>query len=159
MTETGLRLLPARPLHASAATALIRLATPPSQHPRWEASRLERRIRSPNCTMVLALAGRCLSGVAVLDVTHSEAQLALLAVHPQYRRLGIGSALLGWLEKTATTAGVFTLHLKLEASNGAGRAFCFAHGYRERGQVATSYVDGTAAVRMLRDLRVNSEPA
>lgn len=159
MPETGLHLLPAQPRHAAVATSLIYLATSANQHSRWEAARIERRLRSPNSAVVLALAGRCPSGVAVLDLTHTEAQLVLLAVHPQYRRIGIGSALLAWLEKTACTAGVFTLQLKLEASNGAGRAFYFAHGYRERGRVPALYVDGTAAVRMVRDLRVSSEPA
>ena len=43
----------------------------------------------------------------------------------------------------AATAGLFTVQLKLEASNGAGRAFCFAHGYRERGRLPAYYADGT----------------
>lgn len=159
MPGTRLRLLPARAPHAPAVAQLVRLAAPPSQHARWDAARIGRRIRSPNSVLVLAVSGRYLAGAAVLDLLSDEAQLALLVVHPHYRRIGIGSALLGWLETTASTAGLFTLQLKLEASNGAGRAFCFAHQYRERGRLPAFYADGTAAVRLVRDLRVNSEPA
>jgi len=159
MSGTDLRLLPARAAHAQAIAQLVRVAMPAHQHARWDAARIARRIRSPNSTLVLAVAGRYLAGVAVLDLLSEEAQIALLAVHPHYRRIGIGSALLGWLETTASTAGLFTLQLKLEASNGAGRAFCFAHRFRERGRLPAFYADGTAAVRLVRDLRVNSEPA
>jgi ribosomal-protein-alanine N-acetyltransferase len=159
MPGTRLRLLPARPTHAAAVAQLVRLGMPEQQHARWDAARLGRRIRSPNSALVLAVAGRYLAGAAVLDLLSEQAQLSLLVVHPHYRRIGIGSALLGWLETTASTAGLFTLQLKLEASNGAGRAFCFAHHFRERGRLPAFYADGTAAVRLVRDLRVNSEPA
>jgi ribosomal-protein-alanine N-acetyltransferase len=159
MPGTRLRLLPARPTHAAAVAHLVRIGTPEQQHARWDAARLGRRIRSPNSALVLAAAGRYLAGAAVLDLLSEQAQLSLLVVHPHYRRIGIGSALLGWVETTASTAGLFTLQLKLEASNGAGRAFCFAHHFRERGRLPAFYADGTAAVRLVRDLRVNSEPA
>ncbi len=159
MPGTDLRLLPALPPHATAVAQLVRITTPQNQHARWDAVRIGRRIRSPNSVLVLAVSGRYLAGAAVLDLLSDEAQLALLVVHPHYRRIGIGSALLGWVETTASTAGLFTLQLKLEASNGAGRAFCFAHHYRERGCLPAFYADGTAAIRMVRDLRVNSEPA
>ncbi len=159
MPGTALRLLPARPAHAAAVAHLVRIGLPASQHPRWDAARLARRIRSPNSALVLAAAGRYLAGAAVVDLLSEQAQLSLLVVHPHYRRIGVGSALLGWVETTASTAGLFTLQLKLEASNGAGRAFCFAHQFRERGRLPAFYADGTAAVRLVRDLRVNSEPA
>lgn len=159
MPGTRLRLLPARVPHAAAVAQLVRLAAPQSQHTRWDAARIARRVRSVNSSVVLAVAGRYLAGAAVLDLLSDQAQIALLVVHPHYRRISIGSALLGWLETTASTAGLFTLQLKLEASNGAGRAFCFAHHYRERGRLPAFYVDGTAAIRLVRDLRVNSEPA
>ncbi|HCZ48372.1 MAG TPA: hypothetical protein DCZ11_05145 [Gammaproteobacteria bacterium] len=159
MSGTPLRLLPARTIHAPAGAHVVRLAMPAHQHARWDAARLARRIRSQNSTVVLAVAGRHLAGVAVLDLLTDAAQIGLLAVHPDYRRLGVGSALLQWLESTASTAGLFTVQLKLEASNGAGRAFCFTHGYRERGRLPAYYADGTAAVRLLRDLRVDAARA
>lgn len=159
MTGTALKLLPARPAHATAVAQLVRIGTPGTQHARWDAARIARRIRSPNSALVLATSDRYLAGAAVLDLLRDETQLALLVVHPQYRRLGIASALLGWVETTASTAGLFTLQLKLEASNGAGRAFCFAHQFQERGRLPSFYADGSPAVRLVRDLRVNSEPA
>lgn len=159
MPGTALRLLPARVRHANAVAQLVQLGAPTSQHVRWDAARIGRRIRSPNSALVLAASGRYLAGAAVLDLLSEEAQLSLLVVHPHYRRIGIGSALLGWVETTASTAGLFTLQLKLEASNGAGRAFCFAHHYRERGRLPAFYPDGSPAIRLVRNLRVNSEPA
>ena len=159
MSGTPLRLLPARTIHAPAGAHVVRLAMPAHHPARWDAARLARRIRSQNSTVVLAVAGRHLAGVAVLDLLTDAAQIGLLAVHPDYRRLGVGSALLQWLESTASTAGLFTVQLKLEASNGAGRAFCFTHGYRERGRLPAYYADGTAAVRLLRDLRVDAARA
>lgn len=159
MPDASLQLLPARARHAEPAAGLVRHAARANVHARWDATRLARRIRSQNSAVVLAMAGHHLTGVAVLDLLTDAAQIGLLAVHPEYRRIGIGSALLQWLESTASTAGLFTVQLKLEASNGAGRAFCFAHGYRERGRLPVFYADGTAAVRLLRDLCVDATRA
>lgn len=45
------------------------------------------------------------------------------------RHIGLGGAWVGRLQSTASTAGLLTLYLKLEAGNGAGRALCFARHY------------------------------
>ncbi len=63
-----------------------------------------------------------------------HAHLNLLAVQPGYQRQGIGRQLLEWLEASARTAGIFTVHLELRANNDGARAFYEKLGYREVGR-------------------------
>lgn len=69
--------------------------------------------------MVLArLEGRP-SGFSLSRHVADEAELLLLAVAPQYRRSGIGAALLGDFVATGLEAGINRLHLEVRDSNPA----------------------------------------
>jgi ribosomal-protein-alanine N-acetyltransferase len=84
-----------------------------------------------------------------LDV---EAHLLLFGVEPIYRNRGVGTTLLGWLETTATTAGIELIFLEARLSNAAARAFYKARGYRELAIMRRYYSGREDAVRIGKDL-------
>lgn len=93
-----------------------------------------------------------LLGFGVMRYGMEEAHLMLLAVLPRLRRRGIASRLLGWLEETATTAGVSEIALEVRAKNMGARTFYREHGYFEREYVPRYYSGHESAFRMTRRL-------
>jgi ribosomal-protein-alanine N-acetyltransferase len=85
-----------------------------------------------------------------------NAHLDLLAVAPQYRRSGVGRALVRWLEECALVAGIFTITLELRAGNESARRFYASLGYRPLFQVPGYYQGLEAALRMQHDLASGS---
>ena len=63
--------------------------------------------------------------LAVLD----EGHITNLAVHPEYRRRGVASALLDALDRLAVERRMAFLTLEVRASNAAARALYAKHGY------------------------------
>jgi ribosomal-protein-alanine N-acetyltransferase len=114
-----------------------------------------RSVRDPETAVIVARDGRRLAGFAIMRFGDAEAHLDLLAVAPAYRRRGIGSELIGWLEACARTAGLLDLRLELRAANDGARAFYASLGFSDCG-LAPGYYAGTEdALRMRRDLRLN----
>jgi len=73
-----------------------------------------------------------------------------LAVAPQYRRKGIGSALLAALISSAGDAR--RLRLEVRVSNSPARAFYRKHGFKEVAVLPNYYADGEDGILMIRDL-------
>ena len=63
------------------------------------------------------------AGFAIMHYGATEANLNLLAVIPQYRRLGIGKFMVQWLEKSASNAGIDVIYLQCRATNMAAQQF------------------------------------
>ncbi len=100
-----------------------------------------------------ALAAPAPIGFAIMSYGEQEAHLQLFAVVPQRRRMGVGSALLAWLEATARTAGIGVIRLETRASNSGGHAFYRAHGYVEVDRLSGYYQGAEDALRFARDLQ------
>ena len=92
-------------------------------------------------------------GFGIMTYAFDTAHLMLLAVVPRARRRNIGSNLLVWLEKTASTAGISRIELEVRAGNTGGRSFYRDHGYHEREYLAGYYSGQESAFRMVRNLR------
>ena len=83
-----------------------------------------------------------------------DAHLDLLAVHPSFRRRGLGRRLVEWLEKPALVAGIRSVFLEVRESNAGGRRFYERLGYRPH-QILDGYYQGReSALRMSRELSV-----
>lgn len=84
-----------------------------------------------------------------------EVHIHDLAVVPEHRRKGVGSALLGQL--LARTIGTRRIRLEVRASNLAAQAFYKKHGFQEVEILPQYYADGEDAILMLRSLRPSKE--
>jgi ribosomal-protein-alanine N-acetyltransferase len=116
----------------------------------WTPARVARSIRDRATNVVIAESGADLIGFGIMRYRDDEAHLLLFAVRPEYRRRGIGSGLLVWLETTAVTAGIELIFLEARATNRVARAFYAARGYRELAALPR-YYGGEDAVRIGKD--------
>ena len=74
------------------------------------------------------LVGYC-GMLTVLD----EGQITNVAVHPEFRRMGIGNALLNRLLEEANALGVTQISLEVRESNVAAKALYLRHGFTVAG--------------------------
>ena len=118
----------------------------------WDAARVARRIRHRATNVVVAESGADLVGFGLMEYRDDEAHLLLFGVEPIYRRRGIGSSLLNWLETSAVTAGIELIFLESRATSAVARAFYAARGYRELGVMPRYYSGREDAVRIGKDL-------
>lgn len=117
----------------------------------WTPTRVAHSIRDSATNVVIAEADADLAGFGVMQYRDDDAHLLLFAVRPEYRRRGIGSGVLDWLESTAITAGIELIFLEARATNAAARAFYAWHHYRELA-VLPRYYGSEDAVRIGKDL-------
>jgi ribosomal protein S18 acetylase RimI-like enzyme len=77
-----------------------------------------------------------------------SAHLSLLAVRPNARRRGVGTAVLAWLEKVGSVAGVSRIRLEARRDNVPALTFYREHGYYERATVVGMYLGMEDGVRL-----------
>ena len=144
-----------RAAHISEAAELASLSRLHIEHGlkwRWTPARVRAAIRDAE-TMVLVASFRGeIAGFAVMKFGEERAHLLLLAVLPAYRRCGIGSSLLQWLEKSCLTAGIRHVGLEVRAGNRVAREFYARAGYRYMGHVSGYYDRREAAAVMGKEL-------
>jgi len=114
---------------------------------RWTPSRVRGAIADPATNVVVASEGGSFIAFGIMVYRDVTAHLLLLAVRPSARRRGIGSAVLAWLEKVASVAGVTTIRLEARRDNAAALAFYRNHGYAERATVWGMYLGMADGVR------------
>lgn len=118
----------------------------------WTPARVENEIHCGDSVVLTALGRQRLLGFALMRFREEDAYLNLLAVTPEYQRLGIGRGLVQWLEESARVAGTFLIYLEVRAANGGARAFYQKLGYKDIAIVPRYYCGRETAVRMARDL-------
>jgi ribosomal-protein-alanine N-acetyltransferase len=118
----------------------------------WTQQRVLRSIDDRNTNVVVASDDGHLAGFGIMKYRDDEAHLFLLAVDPSYRRQGVGTALMTWLERTALTAGIGVIYLEARLVNIEARAFYRRLGYREATVVRGYYRGVESSVRLAKDL-------
>lgn len=121
----------------------------------WTPQRVMRSLRDRATNVVVAVDGQRVVAFALMKYLEEEAHLMLLAVLPTWRRAGVGRAMLAWLEETALTAGICTIHLEVRANNRGARAFYRRFGFEECETLPGYYGAIEAALRMRSDLWEN----
>jgi ribosomal protein S18 acetylase RimI-like enzyme len=119
----------------------------------WTPARVGREILSPESIVLTACHGDLVAAFAIMHFGDEIAHLNLLAVEPEFQRMGIGRRLVAWLETSAITAGIVTITLELRAENRAARHFYRSLGYRAVAVVPRYYRGRESALRMARPLR------
>ncbi|MCW5624936.1 MAG: GNAT family N-acetyltransferase [Burkholderiales bacterium] len=110
-------------------------------------------LRQQETCSIVADDGGGIAGFAIMSFHDEHAHLALLAVAPRRQGSGIGSRLLAWLEDSARTAGLFTIHAEVRSRNTSARKFYRARGYVERCEMLGYYRGLESAIRLEHDLR------
>ena len=91
------------------------------------------------------------NGFIVYRTTLDEAEIITIGVHPDARRTGIGSALLGVMEADLKKNGVKHIFLEVAADNAPARALYEQNGFVQIG-VRPRYYDGVDAIMMRKDI-------
>ena len=91
-------------------------------------------------------------GFGIMHYGAMEANLNLLAVIPEYRRMGIGKFMVQWLEKSALTAGIDVVYLQCRSVNVAAQQFYQKMGYRKLRNLPKYYSAHESAILMGHDL-------
>jgi ribosomal protein S18 acetylase RimI-like enzyme len=120
----------------------------------WTTPRVLRSIRDRATNVVVAHDAGGPLGFGIMKYHDDEAHLLLLAVRAERTRQGIGSALVGWLERSALVAGIGRVCLETRVSSDCARAFYRRLGYREINSLPGYYQGREACVQMARDLWV-----
>ena len=104
---------------------------------RWTEGRVAAAIRSSSTNVAVARKDAVLLGFGIMEYSDLEALLLLLAVHPDGRRKGLGSAIVEWLERVARTAGIARIFVEARSDNEAALSL-----YRKRGYEQTALALG-----------------
>jgi ribosomal-protein-alanine N-acetyltransferase len=102
--------------------------------------------------IVAKVRGR-IAGYAVACVEKRNAELASLAVHPDYRRLGVGDALIRHTLSSLAAVGISRVELMVRTTNAAGMRLYRSAGFRRTGFAAGYYEDGGDAYVMVRAIQ------
>ena len=97
---------------------------------KYTPEKIERCIRDRAKNVLVARAGSQLAGFAIMTYGLAQANLDLLAVEHCFRRTGIGTRLVQWLEEVALTAGIYNIFVQVRAGNCAALKFYGRLGYR-----------------------------
>jgi [ribosomal protein S18]-alanine N-acetyltransferase len=122
---------------------------------RWTPPRVQRAIGDAQTNVCVAAPDGRVIGFGIMIYADESAHLSLLAVDPAARRLGVGSALLQWLEQVARVAGMACIRLEARHDNAAALAFYRRHGYVQTGTVAGMYLGVADGVRLEKALAVH----
>ncbi len=102
---------------------------------------------NPDFCMAAEIDGRIV-GDMICRILRYKLDLASCAIHPDYRRYGIGSLLLKEMETLARKFGVRKIELQVRKTNSNGLAFWQKMGFEESGILPGFYPDGEDGLQM-----------
>ncbi|MEZ5521958.1 MAG: GNAT family N-acetyltransferase [Dokdonella sp.] len=118
----------------------------------WTTGRVRRAIQDRETNVVVARDGDAICGFALMAYRSEDAHLLLLAVSPDWRRRGIGSALIVWLEETLRQAGIMRVQVEMRQANRVARAFYARLGF-EPVNASRGYYQGVEnALHLVKEL-------
>lgn len=102
---------------------------------------------------VVAKVGGRIAGYAVACAERRNAEIASLAVHPDYRRLGVADTLMRHTLRELGAAGVRRVELMVRTGNTAGAQLYRSLGFRRVRTVPGYYEDGGDGFLMARAIQ------
>lgn len=122
----------------------------------WTRGRVGRSIAQRDTLSIVMCQGTRIVAFAILFFGDEHAHLNLLAVRPEFQRVGLGTRMIRWLEESARVAGIRAIHLEVRARNQQARRFYRQLGFLEMALLPKYYRGVEAAVWMARDLHTTS---
>jgi len=117
----------------------------------WSADAFQNEMRNNLACYNIMLDGQTVIGYYGLWHVLDEGHITNIAVHPEYRRRGIGSQLLAHMISSAEQCGIFHLTLEVRTSNIPAQGLYAKHGFVSDGIRKRYYSDnGEDAVIMTR---------
>jgi ribosomal protein S18 acetylase RimI-like enzyme len=120
---------------------------------RWRGERVRHAIADANTNVAVSLDEGRVAGFGIMEYGERHAHLALLAVAPPYRRLGLGRGLVAWLQDSACAAGLERVCLEARADNPGALAFYRRLGFEPTQRMINYYGRDTDALRLEKQLR------
>lgn len=118
-----------------------------------------RLIRDSSKNVVVARVESKLVGFGIMTYYAEQANLDLLAVKHNYRRMKIGSQIVLWLEKVAQTAGAYNVYVQVRSSNTQAIKFYQRLGFQLLDEHRGFYRGIEAGVIMAKNLRPMLHPS
>jgi ribosomal-protein-alanine N-acetyltransferase len=119
----------------------------------WSRFSFSAELRNPFSKIYVAAVGNNLVGYIILWEFSELLHIANIAVHPDFRRRGIGGKLLEKAIFYAKELGVGGITLEVRASNGVAQRFYEKNGFRKMGNIRYYYKDGEDAFIYRRDIK------
>ncbi len=107
----------------------------------WSRASYERELRNRNSYYLTARHGGAVVGYFGMWVVLDEAHITTLAVHPSYRRRGLGAHLLRHLMELARRRGASRVTLEVREQNHAAIAMYQKFGFEPKGVLPGYYGD------------------
>lgn len=137
--------VPANRMHAAALAALHAEAVRPGE-PCWKAMAFDTLLAGGTVAGLIAMQGPEPTGFVLWRVAADEGEILLLAVHPQYRRRGVATALLRQAVAAARDHGAASMWLEVAVDNPAPIALYQKEGFVEMAR-RRAYYHRTAGAR------------
>lgn len=99
----------------------------------------------PEFFLVCLMEGKVV-GYIVASLESGEGHILSLAVHPGYRRRGVGSALLTKTLTLMRDSGAWQVKLEVSENNVPALGFYKSHGFKVAGRIKSYYEDGSDAL-------------
>lgn len=116
----------------------------------WSEKSVAGELENPLSLWLVAMEGERLAGYVGSQTVMDETDMMNLAVAPQYRRQGVGEALVNALAASLKDLGSRCLTLEVRDSNEAARALYGKLGFREIGRRRGYYRDPREDALILR---------
>lgn len=124
----------------------------------WTSSRVRKAIRDRDTNVVVTKDRKILAGFGIMRYEEDNANLSLLAVNKYYRRRGVGTQIIEWLEHVAIIGGIFDISVQLRARNVAASAFYSSLGFEILDRVPALYRRREPGIIMTKQLGIAPRP-
>jgi len=119
---------------------------------RYTPERMSVLLRDNAKNVVVARDGGSLAGFGIMTYADQHANLDLLAVKAPYRRRGIGTQIVSWLEQVARTAGIVYVYVQVRKINRDAVRFYRKCGFRIIDELPGYYRGTESAVVMCKSI-------
>jgi len=120
---------------------------------KYTPERITKLIRDSSTNVVVARRESELVGFGIMTYHEFQANLDLLGVKQDFRRMKIGTQIIQWLEKVALTAGIFNIFVQVRAKNVGAIKFYQTSGFTVLVEKKSYYQGVETGIIMSKNIR------